>query len=322
MSAARTGRERHIEVLAGPTKVQRFTVTRGMTIGRGPDNDIQLFDASASRRHARLNELPDGGWELVDLRSTNGTRVDGRRIRRIVLADGMEVSIGGSRLRFGLSDRHEAALEPGTPDAIDPLEGDTNAMPVDGQPNLRLVPGLRAEEEEPEDPRSWSDDELLDEIMSYRTLRLRRIRGMLVDEQQRASFDELHELLTVCEVSDRRIYMRFDCSLPSRLERVDGPPIACRIADIAVDGARVQLEDGGTKTHRDAVMWLTIQRKSGGSKWLPVRVQWIGDGELGLAFAGEADFRAGAYHELEPERRPRRPLGRVAVRPQQTEADR
>jgi len=50
------------------------------TIGRDPRNDLSIEDMSVSRIHARLERSPSG-WLLKDLSSTNGTRVNGWRVR-------------------------------------------------------------------------------------------------------------------------------------------------------------------------------------------------------------------------------------------------
>lgn len=51
-------------------------ISRDLTIGRSPECDLVLSDPTVSRHHARLRRLPHG-WELRDLGSTNGTRVNG-----------------------------------------------------------------------------------------------------------------------------------------------------------------------------------------------------------------------------------------------------
>jgi hypothetical protein len=52
---------------------------RAQTIGRSPDCDLVISDPTVSRRHAQLRPRPHG-WELVDLGSTNGTRLNGWRL--------------------------------------------------------------------------------------------------------------------------------------------------------------------------------------------------------------------------------------------------
>lgn len=68
-------------------------------IGRGTGNDLVLESELVSRRHAVLR-IEGGGVVLEDLESTNGTWVNGSRVRRRVLADHDEVELGECVLRF------------------------------------------------------------------------------------------------------------------------------------------------------------------------------------------------------------------------------
>jgi pSer/pThr/pTyr-binding forkhead associated (FHA) protein len=52
-----------------------------------------------SRRHAEL-QLQTDGWHLVDLDSTNGISVNGRRVSAARLQPGDRITIGTSDLRF------------------------------------------------------------------------------------------------------------------------------------------------------------------------------------------------------------------------------
>jgi len=65
-----------------------------ISIGRGEDNDVVIPHASVSRQHARLMRR-DGGFELMDLNSTNGSYVDDRQIH------GSAFLSAGSRVRLG-----------------------------------------------------------------------------------------------------------------------------------------------------------------------------------------------------------------------------
>lgn len=69
------------------------------TIGRLSDSDIVIDDQNVSRRHAELHAVGDS-YELVDLGSTNGSKVNGQRIERRQLADGDQVTFGAVSLRF------------------------------------------------------------------------------------------------------------------------------------------------------------------------------------------------------------------------------
>src|SRR5690606_9423860 len=69
----------------------------GLVIGRQPECDVHLDDATVSRRHAIVHAA-DGTFEIEDLQSANGTRVGGRPVRgRTVLRDGGVVEVGTAR---------------------------------------------------------------------------------------------------------------------------------------------------------------------------------------------------------------------------------
>jgi pSer/pThr/pTyr-binding forkhead associated (FHA) protein len=74
----------------------------GAVIGRSPDCSVYLVDSSVSRRHAEIR--PEGdGWVLVDLGSTNGTRVNGATVGERRLADGDAITVGDAKIRFEAS---------------------------------------------------------------------------------------------------------------------------------------------------------------------------------------------------------------------------
>ena len=76
---------------------------QAVTIGRLPDCTIPVNDANVSRRHAEVRAAGQG-FVLVDLGSTNGSKVNGARIDvQQVLADGDIVSVGTTHLRFEAS---------------------------------------------------------------------------------------------------------------------------------------------------------------------------------------------------------------------------
>ena len=115
---ADSGRQRPLlatlEVLTdGPLKGAQFTVERPVVhIGRSAENDVRIADDSVSGAHATL--LRRGAlWHLIDLASTNGTFVDGKRIdNEAVLKGGAELRVGNIALRFAPGVR--GAEGPGT----------------------------------------------------------------------------------------------------------------------------------------------------------------------------------------------------------------
>src|SRR2546430_344155 len=71
-------------------------VEQVITVGRAPDNTIHLDDPSVSGRHAELRAAGKA-YQLRDLGSTNGTRVNGSPTGEIILHS-------GDRIRFGADD--------------------------------------------------------------------------------------------------------------------------------------------------------------------------------------------------------------------------
>ena len=72
---------------------------RSVVIGRSKDCDIRLADPNISRRHAEVRQEGTAYW-LLDLDSTNGTSVNGRRQKRAKLEDQDRITLGSSELVF------------------------------------------------------------------------------------------------------------------------------------------------------------------------------------------------------------------------------
>jgi hypothetical protein len=76
-----------------------------VTIGRLPECEVVLTDANASRRHVEVRPATDGGggFVVIDLGSTNGTKVNGVGIHSHRLQPGDVITIGATHLRFEAS---------------------------------------------------------------------------------------------------------------------------------------------------------------------------------------------------------------------------
>ena len=72
---------------------------RSVVIGRSKDCDIRLADPNVSRRHAEVRQEGAAYW-LLDLDSTNGTTVNGRRQQRAKLEATDRITVGSTDLVF------------------------------------------------------------------------------------------------------------------------------------------------------------------------------------------------------------------------------
>lgn len=70
-----------------------------MTIGRSRECEILIDDPNVSRRHAEVRKTIEG-WMVADLGSTNGVKVNGRRVREEVLRPGDKITLGLIELEF------------------------------------------------------------------------------------------------------------------------------------------------------------------------------------------------------------------------------
>jgi Protein of unknown function (DUF3662)/FHA domain len=72
---------------------------RVLVVGRSNDCDITVDDANVSRRHAEIRR-EEGAYWIVDLDSTNGVTVNGKRVERARLTPDDEILIGTTDVRF------------------------------------------------------------------------------------------------------------------------------------------------------------------------------------------------------------------------------
>jgi hypothetical protein len=77
----------------------REALRDGLAIGRGDDNDLVIRDGRVSRKHARI--VADGsGFAIEDRGSSNGTFVNGARVKRAALAAGSSIVVGETVLEI------------------------------------------------------------------------------------------------------------------------------------------------------------------------------------------------------------------------------
>jgi ABC transport system ATP-binding/permease protein len=78
----------------------RIRLQQRIRIGRDAANDWQIDDLTVSRFHAEIVQNDNGGFDLVDLRSANGSFINGISVRRREIEIGDLISIGGVTRRF------------------------------------------------------------------------------------------------------------------------------------------------------------------------------------------------------------------------------
>jgi diguanylate cyclase (GGDEF)-like protein len=93
------------DLLAVPIPLERDSVV----LGRAVEADVRVNDFRASRLHARITAEREPGsdavsYKITDLRSTNGTQVNGHVVNEAYLNDGDKVLIGDHLFRFEMLD--------------------------------------------------------------------------------------------------------------------------------------------------------------------------------------------------------------------------
>ncbi len=85
----------------GQGQVFNLGAFTALSIGRAPTNDIPISDSAVSGEHCRIR--PEKGvYVLHDLKSTNGTFVNEKRVERHRLSEGDVIRVGETHLQFGM----------------------------------------------------------------------------------------------------------------------------------------------------------------------------------------------------------------------------
>jgi hypothetical protein len=97
-SPVELGVEREVAVLSWNGERHEIEKRR-VVLGRSKDADVQVTDPNVSRRHAELRQEGATYW-LIDLDSTNGVEVNGKRVKRLKLEDGTRFTLGSTEIAF------------------------------------------------------------------------------------------------------------------------------------------------------------------------------------------------------------------------------
>ena len=100
-----------VVVLGGLLAGEKFIIDEELTFGRRGDVGVKIDDTLVSRRHARIFEHANGGHVIEDLKSRNGTQVNGQSVEKKLLAYGDRIQIGSCLFLFTHHDPMEAQVE-------------------------------------------------------------------------------------------------------------------------------------------------------------------------------------------------------------------
>src|SRR5438128_7509417 len=98
-------------ILTSSDNRQEFELGAFNTLGRHPDNTIQILDRIISKEHCQILRQPDGRFMLRDLGSLNGTFVAGQRVGEYMLNHGDEIVMGSTHLSFVEQPESEQQLQ-------------------------------------------------------------------------------------------------------------------------------------------------------------------------------------------------------------------
>ena len=90
---------------------KEFELGEFNTIGRHPDNSVQILDRIVSKEHAHVIQQSDGTFMLKDLGSLNGTYVGNTRVHEQILKHGDEITMGSTRLLYSERPATEESLQ-------------------------------------------------------------------------------------------------------------------------------------------------------------------------------------------------------------------
>jgi len=93
--------EREVVTLTVAGRTHEITQP-SVVLGRSREADVRVADVNVSRRHAELRQEGAGYW-IVDLGSTNGLEVNGKRTGRSRVRDGDRITMGSTEIVFGRS---------------------------------------------------------------------------------------------------------------------------------------------------------------------------------------------------------------------------
>ncbi len=151
-------------VIQGADQGKRFEFTSPLvTLGRDDSNTVKVPDLEVSRRHAELRR-DRKTYHLIDLRSANGTYVNGQPIEQIVLGPGDRVQLGQTVMLFQCGDGGTARDLTARVDLL------TKSSPDDRSAILKSIPSGEGSRvlQSPDAAAGWLRERLMNLSVMYR----------------------------------------------------------------------------------------------------------------------------------------------------------
>src|SRR5882672_3340453 len=98
-------------IVNGSDQRREYELGPTTTVGRHPDNSLQLLDRIVSKEHAQIIRQPDGRFLFRDLGSLNGSFLRGERVNEHILHDGDEITLGSTHLTFQERSAEDSLLQ-------------------------------------------------------------------------------------------------------------------------------------------------------------------------------------------------------------------
>ena len=98
-------------IVSGNDQRREYDLAPVNTIGRHPDNTLQILDRIVSKEHAQVLRQPDGRYLFRDLGSLNGSFLHGERVHEHILREGDEIMLGSTSLTFQEKSAQDSLLQ-------------------------------------------------------------------------------------------------------------------------------------------------------------------------------------------------------------------
>lgn len=120
-------RKCQLVVTEGPSKGSKINLNKGLTkVGKRETNDLILLDKTVSRNHFEIEYTQDS-FLLRDLESTNGTFLNGSRVKEAYLTPGDVIKMGNTAIEFVAFDE-KVKIEPSTREEFGLMVGKSRKM--------------------------------------------------------------------------------------------------------------------------------------------------------------------------------------------------